>query len=76
MHLEEGAPLFVCPSPRDKRILMHIGNKQKVRSVMLCVSTKFEVCLQVAVIEPLSLDGEEVILSSRPGAFRLNLRVS
>jgi len=53
MHLEEGAPLFVCPSPRDKRILMHIGNKQKV-----------------AVIEPLSLDGQEVILSSRPGAFR------
>jgi len=53
MHMEEGVPLFFCPSPRDRRLLLHVGDKN-----------------QIKIIEPLSLDGEEVILSQRPGAFR------
>ena len=53
MHMEDGVPLFFCPSPRDRRLLLHIGDKKVVK-----------------IVEPLSLDGEEVVLSTRPGAFR------
>ena len=53
MHLDEGVPLFFCPSPRDRRLLLHIGDKKVVK-----------------IVEPLSLDGSEVVLSTRPGDFR------
>eukprot|EP00802_Teleaulax_amphioxeia_P006981 Tamp_06987.p1 GENE.Tamp_06987~~Tamp_06987.p1 ORF type:complete len:602 (-),score=121.70 Tamp_06987:28-1833(-) len=53
MHVEEGVPLFFCPSPRDRRLLLHVGDKQ-----------------QVKIIEPLSLEGGEVVLSNKPGNFR------
>ena len=50
---DEGVPLFFCPSPRDRRLLLHIGDKKVVK-----------------IVEPLSLDGSEVVLSTRPGDFR------
>jgi hypothetical protein len=53
MHIDEGVPLFFCPSPRDRRLVLHVGDKK-----------------QVKIIEPLSLEGQEVVLSQRPGAFR------
>lgn len=59
MHVDEGVPLFFCPSPRDRRLLLHVGDKK-----------------QVKIIEPLSLEGGEVVLSQRPGAFRCLLKIT
>ena len=44
MHIDEGVPLFFCPSPRDRRLLLHVGDKKQVQTCPRTMCVKNITC--------------------------------
>jgi hypothetical protein len=46
MHVDEGVPLFFCPSPRDRRLLLHVGDKKQGTQFTRFTGTKVLILTQ------------------------------